>query len=105
MLLTLVSFNESQILNPEAKSRFDKILADFGFSDTNINTLSIEGSQNDLARTPPQNQLPSGGNQNFGLAPGSAPRETIQSKPIADNSGGSPLNNLIDIASGRSKKV
>ena len=104
MLLTLVSFNESQILNPEAKSRFDKILADFGFSDTNINTLSIEGSQNDLSRTP-QNQFPSGGNQNFGVAPGSAPRETIQTKPIADNSGGSPLNNLIDIASGRNRKV
>ena len=104
MLLTLVSFNESQILNPEAKSRFDKILADFGFSDTNINTLSIEGSHNDLARTPPQNQIPSGGNQNFGVAPGSAARQG-KAKPIADNSGGSPLNNLIEIASGRNRKV
>ena len=105
MLLTLlVSFTESQILNPEAKSRFDKILADFGFSDTNINNLSLEGIQNDLARSPPLNQF-RGANQNFGVSPGSAPIETIQAKPKADIPGGSPLNNLIDIASGRNKQV
>ena len=90
--------------NPEdAKSRFNKIFADFGFSD--FNTLSIDSSQNAPVQQPPPLSQFSGGIQNFVSTPEIAPRDRGQSKPKANNSGGSPLNNLIDIASGRNRKV
>ena len=101
-LLSLLSFTKCQ--DPEdAKSRFDKILADFGFSD--FNTINIDSSQNaPVQQPPPLRQFP-GGNQNFVSAQEIAPRDRGQSKPKANNSGGSPLDNLIDIASGRNRKV
>ena len=104
MLFSLLSFTKSQ--NPEdAKSRFDKILADFGFSDFNINTLSLDSGQNaPVQQPPPLSQFP-GVNQNVASAPEITPRDRGQAKPTSNNSGGSPLNNLIDIASGRNRKV
>ena len=100
--MSLLSVTKSQ--NPEdAKSRFDKILADFGFSDFNINTLSLDSGQN-APVSPPLSKFP-GVNQNVASAPEIAPRDRGQAKPTSNNSGGSPLNNLIDIASGRNRKV
>ena len=102
LLLSLVSVTKCQN-NEDAKSRFDKILADFGFSDFNINNLSPEISQNEPVQ---QTSLStSRGNQNFGFAPESSPRDISPAKSRVENSGGSPLNNLIDIASGRNRKV
>ena len=104
MLFSLLSFTKSQ--NPEdAKSRFDKILADFGFSDFNINTLSLDSAGGQNAPVPPPlSQFPRV-IQNVASAPEIAPRDRGQAKPTSNNSGGSPLNNLIDIASGRNRKV
>ena len=100
LLLTLASLAKSQTQNSRGvKSRFNKILADFGFSDTNINTLSLDSSQNDgelPAR--PLNSFP-GGIQNVGLAS----RENVDTTPREENLGGSVLNNLINIAGGGRK--
>ena len=102
--MSLLSVTKSQ--NPEdPKSRFDKILADFGFSDFNINTLSLNSASGQNAPvSPPLSQFP-GVNKIVASNPEIALRDRGQAKPTSNNSGGSPLNNLIDIASGRNRKV